>query len=184
MSIVKNNYSNDFCLAYESLDEGEQRLLKYLKNFSVNSRPVNISSKAVYVNVTMQIVRLDAVVRKLYKNVKTSSRKHHDRPRLPLASVLNFQALDLTLALSIYSYSYWKGVSYMSILVVPNCFLKCGNCYKLPFGKRRYLFVKLLHQNLRWNVLDAYVKKRFFFLFFFFRVKKGNLYAWNFILIM
>ena len=50
--------------AYESLDEGEQRLLKYLKNFSVNSRPVNISSKAVHVNATMQIVRLDAVVRK------------------------------------------------------------------------------------------------------------------------
>ena len=73
LSIVKNNCSNDSCLAYESLDEGEQRLLKYLKNFSVNSRPVNISSKAVHVNVTMQIVRLDAVVRKLYRNVKGSS---------------------------------------------------------------------------------------------------------------
>ena len=60
-----------FFLAYESLDEGEQRLLKYLKNFSVNSRPVNISSKAVHVNVTMQIVRLDAVVRNYTDMLRT-----------------------------------------------------------------------------------------------------------------
>ncbi|XP_066916789.1 neuronal acetylcholine receptor subunit alpha-3-like isoform X2 [Clytia hemisphaerica] len=59
-----NNPYPGFNLAYESLDEGEQRLLKYLKNFSVNSRPVNISSTAVYVNVTMEIVRLDAVSEK------------------------------------------------------------------------------------------------------------------------
>jgi len=36
--------------------------MKYLKNFSVNSRPVNVSSSAVKVNVKMEIVRLDAVV--------------------------------------------------------------------------------------------------------------------------